>query len=99
MQREVTLIEPTSFHCTGKEIRPAGEFLAVEPDDLRDAVCAALSSRPQDQRSSVVNGLLIELKNTGVRVRESLPMLGVSASTTEELTATEHSALIRYARL
>jgi hypothetical protein len=74
-------------------------LVAVEPDCLRDAVCAALSSLPEDQRSGIRNRLLTELKKAGLRVRESLLMLGVSALTADELTAPEIAALIRYVRL
>lgn len=98
MQPESLLVEPTPLH-TGTEIRPPIEFFSTQPDDLRDAVCAALSSLPEDQRSSVRNALLAELKNAGLRIGESLLMLGASARTADELTAPEIAALIRYVRL
>ena len=99
MERQSTISQSAPFHCAGTENRPEVELVAVEPDCFRDAVCAALSSLPEDQRSSVINGLLIEFRNAGLRVCESLLMLGASASTTDELTAPEIAALIRYVRL
>jgi hypothetical protein len=91
------LIKPTPFMLS--DIRRDFEFIAAEPDSLRDAVCSALSSLTDEQRASVGNKLLAELSKVGLRVRESFLKLGVSASTLGELTAPEIAALIRYVRL
>ena len=99
MRREGASIKATLFHRAEADIQPEVEFVAVEPDYLRDAVCSALSVLPNDQRSSIRDKLLVELKKAGLRVRESLLMLGVSAKTADELTAPEIAALIRYVRL
>lgn len=99
MLRQGTLIKPTPFHSSEKETGWTVELVDVEPDSLSEAVRAALSSLPEDQRSSVRSRLLTELKKAGLRVRESLLLLGVSARTTDELTAPEIAALIRYVRL
>jgi hypothetical protein len=84
---------------TGAEDSSTVEIVAAEPDYIRDAVCAALSSLPEDQRSKIRRRLLNDLRKAGLRVRESLLMLGASARTADELTAPEIAALIRYVRL
>jgi hypothetical protein len=72
---------------------------AAEPDYIRDTICAALLSIPSDKRAAIRNRLLTDLRKAGLKVRESLLMLGVSAKTSDELTAPEIAALIRYVRL
>jgi hypothetical protein len=101
MKRAGKLNKLATLGIIGKGLDSKAQFEVVtaEPDYIRDAVCAALSSLPPEQRSSVVNRLLKELKTAGVRVRESLLLLGASARTTDELTAPELAALIRYIRL
>lgn len=99
MLRERNTMMVSRFHRSKQEVGPAVEFVASEPDYLRDTICAALSSLPISQRAIIRNKLLTNLRKAGVKIRESLLMLGASARTTGELTAPEIAALIRYVRL
>ena len=100
MRREGTKnIKAMGFQHMEVEIPPAVEIVAAEPDYLRDTTYAALLSLSPDQRASICNRLLTELRKAGFRVRESLLKLGASAKTADELTAPEIASLIRYVRL
>jgi hypothetical protein len=99
MQRERTSLKATRFQRDEAAISPPVEFVGAEPDYLRDTICAALSSLPSDQRALIGNKLLTDLRKAGVKIRESLLMLGASARTANELTAPEIAALLRYVRL
>ena len=79
--------------------RPGVEFVSADPDHLRESVGKALSSLSADERTVVRNKLLDELKKAGLRVRQCLLMLGVAATTADELTPPEVASLIRYVRL
>jgi hypothetical protein len=89
----------TPFSLAILEAQSALEFSGTEPDLLRDTVCGALSTLSIDDRSAFRKRLFGELREAGLRVRQSLFMLGVSAASAEELTAPEIAALIRYVRL
>jgi len=99
MQRERTSLKATRFQRREAENQAGVEFVAAEPDYIRDTICAALSSLPLNQRASIRKRLLADLKKAGVKIRESLLMLGASAKTADELTAPEIASLIRYVRL
>ncbi|HSE38462.1 MAG TPA: hypothetical protein VLG74_14250 [Blastocatellia bacterium] len=99
MQTERTSLKATRFQRREAEIGPEVGFVGAEPDYIRDTICTALSSLPISQRALIRNRLLINLKKAGVKIRESLLMLGASAKTADELTAPEIAALIRYVRL
>lgn len=99
MQRERAPIKATRFGRREPQINPPVELAAAEPDYIRDTICAALLSIPSDKRAAIRNRLLTDLRKAGLKVRESLLMLGVSAKTSDELTAPEIAALIRYVRL
>src|SRR5512138_2725948 len=75
------------------------ELVNADPEYLRDSVRKALLALSIHERSKVATNVLYGLRKAGLRVRECLLMLGASASTTEELTASEIAALIRYVRL
>ena len=75
------------------------ELVNADPDYLRDSVCKALLSLSMHERSQAATDALYGLGKAGLRFRECLLMLGSSASTAEELTASEIAALIRYVRL
>ena len=100
MQRAEKRIELMPIQNAGPGIRPLVDFTAgAEADHLQEVVYKALSSLSEDERSDVRNKLLSELEKAGLSVCECLFMLGVSAATTDELTAPEIAALIRYVRL
>ena len=99
MLRRSTLVKPRTFQSAGAAIRTLVEFDSVEPDYLRDQVCRALSSISESERSDYRSKLLAELRKAGLRLRQTLLMLGVSARTADDLTAPEIAALIRYVRL
>jgi hypothetical protein len=86
-------------HRPEPSFRPGVEFVCADPDHLRESVGKALSSLSADERSTVRNKLLYELKKAGLRVRQCLLMLGVAATTPDELTPPEVASLIRYVRL
>ncbi|HMG33769.1 MAG TPA: hypothetical protein VKM94_07520 [Blastocatellia bacterium] len=75
------------------------ELVDAEPDYIREVMSRALSSLSAEKRSYANNKLLSALRSAGLRVRESLLMIGVSARTTDDLTAPEVASLIRYVRL
>ena len=75
------------------------ELVNADPDYLRDSVRKAFLSLSMHERSKAATDVLYGLRKAGLRVRECLLMLGASASTAEELTASEIAALIRYVRL
>lgn len=78
---------------------PVNELVTADPDLLREAVFKALSSLGYERRTGICKRLLSDLKQAGLRLRQTLLMLGASASTAAELTAPEIAALIRYVRL
>ncbi len=80
-------------------IQSESELMNADPDNLRDFVRNALLSLSIGERAKASTTVLDALRRAGLRVRECLLMLGASASTTEELTAPEIAALIRYVRL
>src|SRR5262249_9611448 len=95
MRRRYTRMRPPPYSGVESSI----DFAEAEPDRLRDVVRDALLSLTEPERFNVCSRLLGELKKAGLRIRPCLLMLGVSAATTEELTASEIAALIRYVRL
>ena len=80
-------------------IESESELVNADPDYLRESVRRALLSLSMHERSKAATDVLYGLRKAGLRVRECLLMLGASASTAEELTASEIAALIRYVRL
>ena len=80
-------------------IQSESELVSVDPDYLRDSLRKALLSLSMRERSKAATNVFYGLRKAGLRVRECLLMLGASAGTAEELTATEIAALIRYVRL
>ncbi|HKA20560.1 MAG TPA: hypothetical protein VKN18_19910 [Blastocatellia bacterium] len=89
----------TTRKLSERFIQSASELVNADPDYLRDSVRKALLSLSLSERSKAATNVLYGLRRAGVRVRECLLMLGSSASTAEELTASEVAALIRYVRL
>jgi hypothetical protein len=75
------------------------QLVNADPDYLRESVRRALLSLSMHERSKAATDVLYGLRKAGLRVRECLLMLGASASTAEELTASEIAAMIRYVRL
>lgn len=88
---------PTPYH--EPRALMVDELVTADPDILRDAVFKALSSLADARRADIRKRLLNELKRAGLRLRQTLLMLGVSASTADELTPPEIAALLRYVRL
>ena len=80
-------------------IESESELVNADPDYLRESVRRALLSLSMHERSKAATDVLYGLRKDGLRVCECLLMLGASASTAEELTASEIAALIRYVRL
>jgi hypothetical protein len=86
-------------NLSGSLIQSEAELVNADPDYLRDSVRRALLSLSFIERTNACRRVLDGLSNAGFGVRECLLKLGASARTTEELTAPEIAALIRYVRL
>jgi len=82
-----------------KRSRQVLELATAEPDLLRDVVHEALSKLAREERRGVHSALISALRRAGVNIGHRLLVLGIPATTTEELTAPEMAKLIRYIRI
>lgn len=73
--------------------------IVAEADALSSAVCKALYSISEDERSDFRKKVFAGLARAGLNVRACLLLVGVSATTAGELTAPEIASLIRYVHL
>ena len=90
--------ESIAIHGDRPSIHPITKLVA-DAEDLRCYVFKTLSTLAEEERSVVHRCLLVKLEKAGLNVRQCLFLLGAAALTTEELTAAEIAALIRYVHL
>jgi hypothetical protein len=90
---------PTARKLSARVFLSESELVNADPDYLRESVQQALLSLSIGERSRASTSVLYGLRKAGLGVGECLLMLGASASTAEELTASEIAALVRYVRL
>lgn len=90
--------EPT-VRATDRRSQEALDVATAEPDLLRDDVRLALTQLPDQEWPSVNESLLAALKKADVNIGQCLLLLGIPATTADELTAPEIANLIRYVRI
>lgn len=71
----------------------------MEPNSLRDRVYEALVSLPREERASMSDRIISNLKDFRVNVRTGLLMLGIPAQTANDLTPSDLAKLMRYLRI
>jgi hypothetical protein len=69
----------------------------IEPNLLRDRLLEALWDLTPENQAAVRNRLLTSLEQGGMNIGIALFLLGILASTPDELTPTDLSSLIRFA--
>jgi hypothetical protein len=79
--------------------RPAPEFWALEPDDLRNQVQRAFTRLCEADSKILRQRLLSGLAEAGMNIGASLFMLGIPASSLDELTPSDMGKLLRYTRI
>jgi hypothetical protein len=100
MRKSPTRIMPEApVSAADKRSQQVLRLATTEPDLLRDLVREALSQLAQEERRGVHNALISTISRAGVNVGHHLLVLGIPATTTEELTAPEIATLIRYIRI
>jgi|SRR5678815_578205 hypothetical protein len=85
----------TTDHRSQEEL----DIAAAEPDLLRYAVRLALTQLSDEEWPEVNDRLLGTLKRAGVNVGQCLLLLGIAATTADELTEPDIANLIRYVRI
>lgn len=78
---------------------PAPEFWALEPDDLRIQVQSAFTRLCEADGKILRQRLLSGLAEAGMHIGASLFMLGIPASSLDELTPSDMGKLLRYTRI
>ena len=71
----------------------------LEPDDLRNRVQNALSTRSYADRKDFSRRLLTALAKAGVQAGTSLFMIGITAYSPDHLTPSDMGKLLRYIRI
>src|SRR5262249_13180589 len=79
--------------------RPAPASWALEPDALRDQVQRALPAVCVADGKRFCQTLLKGLEETGVHVGSSLFLLGIPATSAEDMTPSDMGKLLRYIRM
>lgn len=78
---------------------PPHEARAFEPDDLRDQVQMALSMLSEADHKVFCQRLIAGLAKSGVPVGTSFFMLGIPASSFDDMTPSDMGKLLRYIRI
>jgi hypothetical protein len=78
---------------------PAPEFWVLEPDDLRNQVQRAFTRLCEADSKILRQRLLSGLAEAGIHIGASLFMLGIPASSLDELTPSDMGKLLRYTRI
>ena len=69
------------------------------PEWLRDRVFNAMSRLSADERASLRDTILSDLRKVGVNIMSGLVALGIPAKTPDELSPSDIAKLIRYVRI
>jgi hypothetical protein len=77
----------------------ANDLSITSPDLLADSIREGLSRIPLKQRRDVYDRLLSALDEARVNIGQVLFLLGIPATTSDELTAPEIAKVIRYVRI
>src|ERR1051325_3972541 len=79
--------------------RPSPEPWALEPDELRNQVQRAFTKLCEADGIILRQRLLAGLTKAGVHIGASLFMLGIPATSLDDLTPTDMGKLMRYTRI
>jgi hypothetical protein len=71
----------------------------LEADELRNQVQRTLSTLGEADRRALLQHLISELTKFGGQIGPSLFILGISATSTDELTPSDMGMLLRYFRI
>lgn len=90
---------PSSTATAKQRAQPDECLSGSSPDWLRDRVFNALKRISTDERASVRDSILSDLRNAGVNIMSSLVVLGIPARTPDELSPSDMAKLVRYVRI
>jgi hypothetical protein len=90
---------PSSTGMATQPARPDESLSGSSPEWLRDRVFNALNRISTDERASVRDRILSDLRNAGVNIMSSLVALGIPARTPDELSSNDIAKLVRYVRI
>src|SRR5215467_9216255 len=84
---------------SGKDATSTYDLRNATPNELCDAVRAAMVAVPLEDRVSITQKLLVALQGSRLNVGSILLLLGIHADTVEELTPSDVGYLVRYIRI
>jgi hypothetical protein len=97
--RRLPIERTPSRAATDQRSQHSLDLATTGPDLLRDSVRQALSVLCEEERLAAQYSLLTALKRAGFNVTQHLLLLGIPATTAEQLTAPEIATVIRYVRI
>ena len=90
---------PSSAGTAKQPARPDQCLSGSSPEWLRDRVFKALNKLPTQERASVRDKILLDLRKVGVNISSGLMKLGIPAKTPDDLSPSDIAKLVRYVRI
>jgi hypothetical protein len=90
---------PSSTGRDNPPARPDESVSGSSPERLRDRVFKALNKLSTEERASVRDRILSDLRKDGVNIRSALVALGIPAVTPDDLSPSDMAKLVRYVRI
>jgi hypothetical protein len=90
---------PVTADTNKRSTPPCHDLADCSPEWLRDRVFQALNRLSADERASVRDRILSDLRKVGVNIMSGLLTLGIPASMPDELSPSDIAKLVRYVRI
>lgn len=90
---------PSSTGTDKQPARPDQCLSGSSPEWLRDRVFKALNKLSTQERASVRDTILLDLRKVGVNISSGLVKLGIPAKTPDDLSPSDIAKLVRYVRI
>lgn len=96
LKRKVT---PVNAGTIKGSTPPDHDLTDCSPEWLRDRVFDALNGLSEEERASVRDRILSDLRKAGVNIMSGLMTLGIPARMPDELSPSDIAKLVRYVRI